>query len=111
MKLDNGMVQFAHDFSIATFSKLEKIFAGQINGTSNNIGSGIIGGKDYVGMSKDSGISFDIGKLPAGHRKDIEICIYIDENKKTMHDFMDEVERIRKIQKHIGENMLKNMMD
>ena len=24
MKLDNGMVQFAHDFSIATFSKLEK---------------------------------------------------------------------------------------
>ena len=35
--LDNGMVQFAHDFSIATFSKLEKIFAGQINGTSNNI--------------------------------------------------------------------------
>ena len=78
-------------------SKLEKIFAGQINGTSNNIGSGIIGGKDYVGMSKDSGISFDIGKLPAGHRKDIEICIYIDENKKTMHDFMDEVERIRKI--------------
>ena len=34
MKLDNGMVQFAHDFSIATFSKLEKIFAGQINGTS-----------------------------------------------------------------------------
>ena len=97
MKLDNGMVQFAHDFSIATFSKLEKIFAGQINGTSNNIGSGIIGGKDYVGMSKDSGISFDIGKLPAGHRKDIEICIYIDENKKTMHDFMDEVERIRKI--------------
>ena len=26
MKLDNGMVQFAHDFSIATFSKLEKIF-------------------------------------------------------------------------------------
>lgn len=33
-------------------------------------------------MSKDSGISFDIGKLPAGHRKDIEICIYIDENKK-----------------------------
>lgn len=49
--------------------KIRKIFAGQINGTSNNIGSGIIGGKDYVGMSKDSGISFDIGKLPAGHRK------------------------------------------
>ena len=97
MKLDNGMVQFAHDFSMATFAKSEKILSCQVNGTANNIGSGIIGGKDYVGMSKDSSISFDIGKLKAGHRKDIEICIYIDEKQKTMHDFIDEVERIRKI--------------
>lgn len=97
MELDNGMVQFAHDFSMATFSKSEKILACQVNGTSNNIGSGIIGGKDYVGMSKDSSICFDIGKLQPGHRKDIEICVYIDENMRTMHDFIDEVERIRKI--------------
>ncbi len=97
MELDNGMVQFAHDFSMATFAKSEKILSCQVNGTANNIGSGIIGGKDYVGMSKDSSISFDIGKLKAGHRKDIEICIYIDEKQKTMHDFIDEVERIRKI--------------
>ena len=97
MELDNGMIQFAHDFSMATFAKSEKILSCQVNGTSNNIGSGIIGGKDYVGMSKDSSISFDIGKLKAGHRKDIEICIYIDEKQKTMHDFIDEVERIRKI--------------
>ena len=97
MELDNGMVQFAHDFSMSTFAKSEKILSCQVNGTANNIGSGIIGGKDYVGMSKDSSISFDIGKLKAGHRKDIEICIYIDEKQKTMHDFIDEVERIRKI--------------
>ena len=97
MELDNGMVKFAHDFSMATFAKSEKILSCQVNGTANNIGSGIIGGKDYVGMSKDSSISFDIGKLKAGHRKDIEICIYIDEKQKTMHDFIDEVERIRKI--------------
>ena len=97
MELDNGMVQFAHDFSMATFAKSEKILSCQVNGTANNIGSGIIGCKDYVGMSKDSSISFDIGKLKAGHRKDIEICIYIDEKQKTMHDFIDEVERIRKI--------------
>ena len=54
MKLDNGMVQFAHDFSIATFSKLEKIFAGQINGTSNNIGSFTVLNPLYLMLHKIS---------------------------------------------------------
>ena len=97
MELDNGMVQFAHDFSVATFAKSDKLLSCQINNSQSNIATGIIGGKDYIGMSKDSSISFDIGLIHQGERKDIEICIYIDEKKKTMNEFIDEVERIKKI--------------
>ena len=97
LEIDNGMIQFAHDFSFATFAKGNNPFNCQINNSNNNIHSGIIGGKDYIGMSKDSSISFDIGLIHPGERKDIDICIYIDEYKKTMNKFIDEIERIKKI--------------
>ena len=97
LEIDNGMVQFAHDFSVATFAKGDYPFNCQINNSNNNIHTGIIGGKDYIGMSKDSSISFDIGIIHPGERKDIDICVYIDEDKKTMTKFIDEIERIKKI--------------
>ena len=97
LEIDNGMVQFAHDFSVATFAKGDYPFNCQINNSNNNIYTGIIGGKDYIGMSKDSSISFDIGIIHPGERKDIDICVYIDEDKKTMTKFIDEIERIKKI--------------
>ena len=97
LEIDRGMIQFAHDFSIATFAKGDNLFNCQINNSNNNINTGIIGGKDYIGMSKDSSISFDIGLIHPGERKDLDICVYIDENKKTMNKFIDEIERIKKI--------------
>ena len=97
LEIDNGMVQFAHDFSVATFAKGENPFICQINNSNNNFYTGIIGGKDYIGMSKDSSISFDLGVIHPGERKDIDICICIDEYKKTMNKFIDEIERIKKI--------------
>ena len=97
MEIDNGMIQYAHDFSFAIFSKSEKVENCQINGSQNNIYTGIIGGKDYIGMSKDSSISFDLGVIPAGTKKCIDINIIIDESNNTMNDFIDEIERIRKI--------------
>ena len=96
MKIDTGMIQYAHDFSVATFSK-EKLLSHQINGSQNTIHSAVIYDKDYIGMSKESSISYDIGKINPGEKREIEICIYIDENKKTMQAVEDEVERIRKI--------------
>lgn len=96
MKIDTGMIQYAHDFSLVTFSK-EKLLSHQINGSINVIHSAIIQDKDYIGMSKDSSISYNIGKIQPGEKKELEICIYIDENKKTMQSIQDEIERIKKI--------------
>lgn len=97
MKIDNGMIQYAHDFSVATFAKGYKLLSAQINGTEHSIHSGVIGGKDYIGMSKDSSISFDVGIINPGEKKELEICIYIDENKKPMRFVEEEVDRIVKI--------------
>ena len=96
-KIDTGMIQYAHDFSLSTFSKANNLLSHQINGSNNTINSAQIYDKDYIGMSKDSSISYDIGKIKPGEKKEIEICIYIDENKKTMQAVENEIERIRKI--------------
>ena len=97
IKIDSGMIQFAHDFSVATFAKGMNISEGQINGSSNTIRSGMIGGKDYIGMSRDSSVCYHIGTINPGEKKELEICIFIDESKKTMQAVEDEVERIRRI--------------
>ena len=97
MKIDTGMIQYAHDFSVATFAKSTKLLSHQINDTRSTIGSGVIGGKDYIGMSKDSSISYDIGIIKPEEKKELEICVIIDENKKTMQLFEDEIERVRRI--------------
>ena len=78
-KVDGGMIQYAHSFSISTFSKKD-LLSHQINDTNTNIQSGIIKDKDYIGMSKDSSISFDIGKIKPNEKKTIEICVMINDN-------------------------------
>ena len=97
MRTETGIIQYAHDFSVATFSKGTKALSHQINASQNTINSGMIGDKDYIGMSKDSSVSYDIGAIQPGEKKEIEICIYIDENKKPMREVEEEIERLRKI--------------
>lgn len=97
MKIDTGMIQYAHDFSVATFAKEKELLSYQINDSTKTINTGKIYGKDYIGMSKDSSISYDIGKIKPGEKKELEICIYIDENKKTIQTVENEVERIKKV--------------
>ena len=97
MKIDTGMIQYAHDFSVATFANEKELLSYQINDSAKTINTGKIYGKDYIGMSKDSSISYDIGKIKPGEKKELEICIYIDENKKTIQTVENEVERIKKL--------------
>ena len=97
MKIDTGMIQYAHDFTVATFAKENKLLSHQINDSKNNINTAYIQDKDYIGMSKDSSISFDLGTIKPEEKKEIEICVYIDETRKTMQAVEDEIERIRKI--------------
>lgn len=94
--VDGGMMQYAHDFVFSTFAKGKDIIKHQINGSINNIKRTEIFDKDYIGMSKDTSIAYEIGTIKPGEKKELEICIVIDENK-NVSDIEDEIERIKRI--------------
>ena len=80
---EEALMQYTHDYTVSIFSK-ETPSSFQINNVSENIITGEIGGKDYVGMSNDSAISYKIGTLKPGEQKIIDVCIYITENSKNV---------------------------
>ena len=94
--IDNGMVQYAHDFIVTTISQDEKIVAHQINGSKNTIKSTNIYDKDYIGMSNDSSIAYEIGTIKPNEKKIIEICVILEEQPGSMCDIEKETERIRR---------------
>ncbi len=94
--IDGGMMQYAHDFTFSTFSKGKDIIKHQINGSINNIKRTEIYDKDYIGMSKDTSIAYEIGTIKPGEKKELEIAILIDENK-NVSDIEDEIERVKRI--------------
>ena len=96
-EIDNGMVQYAHDFMISTFSKEQKTLSHQIHGSFNNIKSGEIWDKDYIGMSNESSVSYDMEIIKPGEKKQIDICVLLEPQPKIMADFEAEIERIRRI--------------
>ena len=80
------MLQYTHDYSFIVASKKTKLYSHQINDTSNNIASGVINDKDYIGMSHDSSISFDIGVIKPNEEKTLEIFIWINENNENSNN-------------------------
>ena len=94
--IDNGMMQYAHDFSVSTFAKGKNILSHQINGSKETIKRGEINDKDYIGMSKDSSICYDLGIIKPQEKKTLDILILIDGNK-NVSTMEDEIDRITKI--------------
>ena len=94
--IDNGMMQYAHDFVVSTFAKGAKISKHQINGSYETIKTGDIHDKDYIGMSKDSSICYDLGIIRPNEKKVLEICMLVDENR-NVSEMEDEIDRITKI--------------
>lgn len=93
---NDALLQYMHDYSVCTFSK-DKLLSTQINNTKANIFEGQIGDKDYVGMSTDSSISYDLNILKPNEEKTFELYIYVDDNKNGLYGIDKTIERIRKI--------------
>ena len=96
-KIDYGMIQYAHDFMLSTIARDEKVFKHQINDVKNNIKSANINDKDYIGMSNDSAVEYNIGIIKPNEKKDITIAIVLQEQPSSMADFEKEVDRVGKI--------------
>lgn len=94
---NNALMQYTHNSTLCMFSK-SNISQHQLNDTDNNIGSGVIHDKDYIGMSSDSSINYEIGIIKPGETKELDIFIYVLENEKvTVDEMWKNIENIRKI--------------
>ena len=80
---NDALLQYTHDYTVCTFAK-EKIASFQVNNSSETIMSGSVDGKDYVGMSPDSAIEYDLGVLKPGEEKLFNLYIHISDNGKKI---------------------------
>ncbi len=97
--IKNGIIQYTHDYTLAIIGKSKKVLSHQINDTFSNIHTGEIQDKDYIGMSHDSSVSYDMSVLKPGETKTIEIFIYINDNNNIykMDDIEEEIAKLEKI--------------
>lgn len=93
---NDALMQYNYEYTLCTFSK-EKLLSSQINNTQANILEGKIGDKDYIGMSEDSSISYDLGTLKPNETREFELYIYIEESKNGLDNLEKTIDRIRKI--------------
>ena len=96
-KIEKGiLLQYCHSYTYCIFSK-KNITSYKLNNSLNEIKTGVIQDKDYIGMANDSAINFNIGILKPGEEKEFEIYIYINENEKknNIDEILKEVEKIR----------------
>lgn len=103
---DNAMIQYCHEFAMATFSNMP-IYSYQLNNVDESIESGVIHDKDYIAMSNHSAIAYDIGVLKPRESRVFNIYIYINKNYKVdvLDDLIKEMDRIKNF------NSLKLMME
>ena len=97
-KIENDvLLQYSHNNTLCMFSK-NKISTHQLNDTENNIETGVIHDKDYIGMSSDSSVDYEIGVLKPGETRELDIYMYFVENDKTtIDDMWKNIDNIRKI--------------
>ena len=92
---ENFLFQYIHDYTFSIGSD-KKIESSQINNNSANIDTGIIGDKDYIGMSNDSSISYKFKTLKPN--EEIEFSIFVEIYKGA--DIKNTENKLNKI-KHI----------
>ena len=74
--VNDSLVQYMHDYTFSICSN-NKVKASQINNNETNIENGVIWDKDYIGMSNDSSICYNLGTLKPNEEKELDIYITI----------------------------------
>lgn len=97
--IENGILQYSHGYNMAYIAKNISLNSHKIHGVEEAISSGILGDKDYIGMSNSSAVSYDIGTLKPNEVKEFSICIFICDNKEKnkIEEIEDQIDKIRKL--------------
>lgn len=93
--IENGISQYTHDYSLNIYSNNVNRMNHQLNGTSSNIQEGYIDDKDYIGMSSDSSVCYDLGIIKPGEKRSLDILINITNNsEKEVENTIKELKKL-----------------
>lgn len=98
-RIENDIfMQYSHNYTYCIFSKTP-ILSYRLNNSQEEVKAGTIQDKDYIGMSEDSAVSFDIGILKPGESKEFEIFIYINNNREKykFDEIIQNIEKMKQI--------------
>lgn len=97
-RIDNGIIQYSHDFNFAVFSNREAT-SHKLNDVEEVIESCNLEDKDYIGMSNNSAIMFDLNVIKPNEEVEIPIYIYVNDNneKYRLSDIDKEIDRVLKL--------------
>ena len=95
--IDNGLIQYNHDFSFVTFAN-RPISGHRINDVESQIRDAVLQDKDYIGMSEDSAISYNLGNLKPGEQTEFTLFIYMENNKdlKNTEELEEKIENLKR---------------
>lgn len=79
--IDNGLIQYTHDYNFAIFSNRD-IASHKLHGIDEAMESGILEDKDYIGMTNNSGIIYDLKTIQPNEEVEIPLYIYINDNNE-----------------------------
>ena len=92
----NALIQYNYHYSLCTFSN-EDFLSHQINNSLENMNKGELIKNDYIGMSVDSAVSYNIGVLKPGEERTFYLYVYINDNGKInlLNELDLEIERYK----------------
>ena len=98
----DSLVQYNHDFSVCTFSN-QKIDYIQINNSKDRFREANLDNvndiREYIGMSPDSAIGYNLYTLEPGEEKTVTIFVFINKNKyaDVIQELSGEIARIKSV--------------
>ena len=78
--VDKGIIQYNHNYAMAIFSN-KNLYGHKLNDVQSTLQSAVIRDKDYIGMSSEIAISYDIGVIHPGEQQELNIFILVNENQ------------------------------
>ncbi|HJJ10977.1 MAG TPA: glycoside hydrolase family 15 protein [Clostridiaceae bacterium] len=101
--VDKGIIQYNHNYAMAIFSN-KNLYGHKLNDVQRTLQSAVIMDKDYIGMSNEIAISYDIGVIHPGEQQELNIFILVNEN----HDIEEKIQKCVKLNTDIEFENVKN---
>lgn len=93
---NDALIQYSHNFCFCILGK-QRFLSHQVNNVDKTISSGYVYDKDYIGMSPDSAISYDLGTLKPQEETEFSLLIYMEYDKWEMNKNNEIINEIKNI--------------